>query len=108
MSLKSEEIPPVPEETSCVASAAFPNGSPIMHLRDALGRLYDDELFADLFPTRGQSAEAPWRLALVTVFQFLEDLSDWQAAQAVRCCIDWKYGLSLELSDPGFDFSRLA
>jgi transposase len=67
-----------------------------MRLRDALGTLYDDELFADLFPTRGQPAEAPWRL-LVTVFQFMEDLSDRQAAQAVRRCIDWKYALGLPL-----------
>jgi transposase len=108
MSLKPEEIPPVPEETARVARAAFPDGSPIMRLRDALGTLYDDELFADLFPTRGQPGEAPWRLALVTVFQFMEDLSDRQAAQAVRRCIDWKYGLSLELTDPGFDFSVLS
>jgi len=100
MSLKSEEILPVPEETIRVARAAFPEGSPIMRLRDALGTLYDDGLFADLFPTRGQPAEAPWRLALVTVFQFMEDLSDRQAAQSVRRCIDWKYALGLELTDP--------
>jgi len=62
MSLKSEEILPVPEETIRVARAAFPEGSPIMRLRDALGTLYDDGLFADLFPTRGQPAEA--RLSL--------------------------------------------
>jgi transposase len=108
MSLKSEAIPPVPEETARVAQAAFPDGSPIMRLRDALGTIYDDELFADLFPTRGQPAEAPWRLALVTIFQFMENLSDRQAAQAVRRCIDFKYGLSLDLSDPGFDFSVLS
>ena len=76
MSLKPEAIPPVPEETARVAMAAFPDGSPIMRLRDALGALYDDELFADLFPRRGQPAEAPWRLALVKVFQFMEDLSE--------------------------------
>ena len=108
MSLKSKAILPVPEETARVAKAAFPEGSPIMRLRDALGTLYDDELFADLFPTRGQPAEAPWRLALVTVFQFMEDLSDRQAAQAVRRCIDWKYALGLPLTDPGFHFSVLS
>jgi len=108
MSLKPEGIPPVPEETARVARIAFSDGSPIMRLRDALGTLDDDELFADLFPTRGQPAEASWRLALVTAFQFMQDLSDWQAAQAVRRCIDWKYGLSLEFTDPGFDFSVLS
>ena len=79
-----------------------------MQIRDVLGTLYDDDAFADLFPTRGQPAEAPWRLALVTVLQFMEGLSDRQAAQAVRRCIDWKYALSLELTDPGFDFSVLS
>ena len=49
----------------------------------------------------------PWRLALVTVFQFLEHLSDRQAADAVRARIDWKYALGLELTDPGFHFSVL-
>jgi len=38
----------------------------------------------------------------------MEDLSDRQAAQAVRRCIDWKYALGLELTDPGFNFSVLS
>jgi transposase len=63
---------------------------------------------AALFPRRGQPAEAPWRLALVTALQFREGLSDRQAAEAVRERIDWKYALSLELTDPGFDFSLRA
>jgi transposase len=76
-----------------------------MRMRDELGAIYDDEAFAALFPGRGQPGEAPWRLALVTVFQFAEDLSDRQAAEAVRGRIDWKYALSLDLTDPGFDAS---
>jgi transposase len=79
-----------------------------MQMRDALGSIYHDEQFADLFPARGQPAEAPWRLALVTVFQFLERLPDRQAADAVRSRLDWKYALSLELSDPGFDHTVLS
>src|SRR5689334_20765153 len=47
-------------------------------------------------------------LALVTVFQFQEGLSDRQAAEAVRGRIDWKYALSLELTDAGFDASVLS
>jgi transposase len=72
-----------------------------------LGTIYEDEQFADLFPQRGQPAEAPWRLALVCVLQFLEGLSDRQAADAVRGRLDWKYLLGLELGDPGFDHSVL-
>src|SRR5262249_10786228 len=76
-------------------------------LRDELGTLFADEDFTALYPTRGQPAEAPWRLALVTIFQFVENLSDRQAADALRARIDWKYALGLELIDPGFDSSVL-
>jgi transposase len=68
----------------------------------------DDACFAPLFARRGRPAEAPWRLALVTVMQLAEGLSDRQAAEAVRARIDWKYALGLELTDPGFDFSVLS
>jgi transposase len=108
MSLPPEPIEPVPEETARVARAAFRRGNPCLQLRDVLGSVYTDEAFADLFPRRGQSAEAPWRLALVTVLQFAEGLSDRQAAEAVRGRIDWKYALGLALDDPGFDFSVLS
>jgi transposase len=108
MSLKSMPIPPVPEETARVAHAVFPRGNVVMQLRDTLGTIYTDEQFADLFPTHGQPAEAPWRLALVTVFQFLEHLTDRQATDAVRSRLDWKYALSLELTDAGFDHTVLS
>src|SRR6266487_5931596 len=108
MSLKPTLIPPVPEEMARVARAVFPRGNVLMQLRDTLGTIYTDEAFADLFPTHGQPAEAPWRLALVTVFQFMEHLTDRQAADAVRRCLDWKYALSLELTDPGFDHTVLS
>jgi transposase len=108
MSLKRTAIPPIPDETRRVAQAIFPEDAPLLRLHDALGPLYDDPLFADLFPTHGQPAQAPWRLALVTVFQFMEGLSDRQAAHAVRTRIDWKYALRLELTDPGFDYSVLS
>ena len=108
MSLKPSLIKPVPELTARIAHAAFPNGNPYLMLRDELGTLYEDEDFAALFPRRGQPGLAPWRLALVTVLQFRENLADRQAAEAVRARMDWKYLLGLELSDPGFDFSVLS
>ncbi len=107
MSLQPSPVPPVPDETARVARAAFPKGTAVMRMRDELGAIYEDQAFVHLFPTRGQPAAAPWRLALVTLFQFAEDLSDRQAADAVRGRIDWKYALSLELVDPGFDASVL-
>ncbi len=108
MSLKPQPIQPVPEQTARVAQSAFPKGSPYMRLRDELGTICEEEDFIDLFPERGQSAFWPWRLALVTVLQFRENLPDRQAAEAVRGRIDWKYLLGLELTDPGFDFSVLS
>jgi transposase len=108
MSLKAQPIYPVPQETARVARAALPKGSLCMQMRDVLGSIYTDEDFADLFPKEGQPAQAPWRLALVTVMQFVENLSDQQAADAVRARIDWKYLLGLELTDPGFDASVLS
>jgi transposase len=108
MSLQPQDIPPVPEETRRVAQAAFPRGNVYIRMRDELGAIYDDQLFASLFPACGQPAAPPWRLALTTVMQFAEGLSDRQAADAVRSRIDWKYALSLELTDPGFDHTVLS
>ena len=108
MSLKPEPIGPVPEETTRVARAAFPKGTTFTRMRDEIGVVWGDEDFAGLFPTRGQPALAPWRLALVTLMQFAEGLSDRQAADAVRSRIDWKYALGLDLIDPGFNFSVLS
>lgn len=79
-----------------------------MKMRDELGTIYTDEQFADLYPQVGQPAASPWRLALVTIVQFAEDLTDREAADAVRSRIDLKYLLGLELNDPGFDFSVLS
>lgn len=98
----------IPEETGKVAKAAFPNGNIYLTLRDSLGPIFEDEIFQDLYPTLGQPAESPGRLALIAVMQYLEDLSDRQAAEAVRSRIDWKYMLGLPLEDPGFDFSVLS
>lgn len=108
MSLQPDAIGPVPDETQRVAHAAFPKDNVFMQMRDVLGPIYDDASFAPLFATRGRPAEAPWRLALVTVMQFAEGLSDRQAAEAVRARMDWKYALGLDLTDPGFDFSVLS
>jgi transposase len=107
MSLRPCPIGPVPDETARVARAAFPRGSAWMRLRDVLGQIYEDATFAGLFSHRGRPAEAPWRLALISVMQFAERLSDRRAADAVRGRIDWKYALGLPLDDPGFDASVL-
>jgi len=108
MSLRAPIAYCLPEDTARVARAAFPKGNTYLRVYDALGPIYANPQFADLFPKDGQPAIAPAQLALVTIFQFAEGLSDRQAADAVRGRIDWKYALCLELEDPGFDASVLS
>jgi transposase len=91
-----------------VARASLPKGNVYLRMRDELGVWWHDQDFAALFSTRGQPATAPWRLALVTVMQFAEGLTDRQAAEAVATRIDWKYVLGLELTAPSFDYSVLS
>jgi transposase len=106
--LRPMPMEPVPSETARVAQAAFPKGHKYLRLADELDALFTDDAFLALFPTHGQPAQPPWQLALVTILQFAEGLSDRQAAHAVRSRIDWKYVLRLELTDPGFDASVLS
>lgn len=106
--LRPEDDLAIPEETTNVARAAFPKGNIYLTLRDELGTIFTDEQFADLYPGMGQPAESPARLALVTLMQYMENIPDRQAADAVRGRIDWKYMLGLELTDPGFDYSVLS
>jgi len=99
---------PVPDETARIARAAFPKGHPYLTCRDALGTILQDEDWAPLYAQTGQPGFTPWRLALVTILPFRENLADRQAAEAVRARIDWKYLLSLALTAPGFDFAVLS
>ncbi|MEV6126310.1 IS1182 family transposase [Streptomyces violaceusniger] len=108
MSMQPKGSGEIPAETVRVARAAFPKGSLAIRVRDELGPLFRDEEFTDLFPVRGRPAWSPGGLALVSVLQFVEGLTDRQAAEAVRARIDFKYALGLELDDPGFDFSVLS
>ena len=108
MSLRPESLLPIPDTTAAAVQAAFPKGNLYVDLRAQFGTLYNDQLFADLYSSAGRPVEVPpWRLALVMVMQYMEGLTDRQAADAVRRCIDWKYALSLDLHDPGFDFTLL-
>jgi transposase len=106
--LRPMPIEPVPPETARVARAAFPKGSRDLRVADELETLFTDDTFLALFPTHGQPAQPPWQLALVTILQFAEGLSDRQAVHAVRSRIDWKYVLRLELTDPGCEASVLS
>lgn len=108
MSMHSHSLEVIPEETRALMERLWPKGTMVTQLRDALGPIYSDEAFAHLFPKRGRPAEAPWRLAVVTVLQALEGLTDRQAASAVHTRIDWRYALALPINEVGFDYSILS
>jgi transposase len=108
MSLRPQKPPAVPKATCRVARTAFPKGTLCLSIAEALGPIYHDDQFVALFPRRGRPAEAPGRLALATVLQYVEGLSARQAADAVRGRIDWKCALGLSLTDPGFDHTVLS
>ena len=84
MSLQAPLFCLIPEQTVRVAQAAFPKGNPYMRMRNTFGPIYTNPEFAALFSTTGQPAEAPAHLALITIMQFAEGLSDGHAADAVR------------------------
>src|SRR5215468_481312 len=101
--MRPRALPEVPEQTAMVARAAFPKGALAMRVRDELGEVFADGAFIDAFAVRGKPGISPGQLAMVTVLQFAENLTDRQAAEAVRGRWDWKYCLGLALEDEGFD-----
>ncbi len=107
MVLHRQSIKPIPSLTQEIARKAFPKGNIYMTLRDELGTFYDDEDFAELYSSEGQPALHPGGLALICVMQYMANLSDRGAVEAVAARIDWKYALGLELTDSSFDSSVL-
>lgn len=109
MSLQPKTLPLIPEETARVAQRLYKRkGNIYVTIGDQIGPLFADVDFAGLYAADGKPALSPNLLALVSIFQFMEDLSDRDAADAVCARIDWKYALHLALTDPGFDFSLLS
>lgn len=108
MSLRPRSGEQVPSLTAQIARASNPDGTTAMWVRDRLDGLWHDEDFAGWYPRDGRPGLSPAQLATVCVLQFLLGLSDRQAAEAVRCRIDFKYAMAMELDDPGFHHSVLA
>jgi transposase len=110
MSMQPQPWPEPAEEVARVVLAMYAGRRaplPVV-VRDELGELFADAEFAEAFADRGPLGWSPGRLVLVTVLQAAENLTDRQAAEAVRDKISWKYALGLGPSDEGFDFSVLS
>ncbi|MEH1017484.1 transposase [Micromonospora sp. CPCC 206060] len=109
MSLQPRPWPEPADEIAAVRAMYAGRRAPLpVVIRDELGELFADEQFVAAFADRGTPAWSPGRLALVTALQMVENLTDRQAAEAVRDKISWKYALGLGLTDTGFDFSVLS
>ena len=98
----------IPDNTADLAKTVFGEDDAYLVMRDHLGPLFEDTNFAPLFAWHGQTGVSPGLLATVTVLQFMEGLTDRQAAHAVRSRIDWKYVLGLPLTHRGFHYSILS
>ncbi len=72
--IQATEIDPIPEATAHIARLAFPKGNLYIKMRDEIGTIYCDKDFEALFSTQGQPAKSSWRLALVCVLQYINDL----------------------------------
>src|SRR5512144_387219 len=110
MSVQPRSWPePTPEVAAAVRAAYRRREPPLpVTVRDRLGEVFPDAESAPAFGVRGRPGWSPGRLALVTVLQMAENLTDRQAADAVRDKISWKYALGLDLDDEGFDASVLS
>ncbi|WP_055587022.1 IS1182 family transposase [Peterkaempfera griseoplana] len=107
MSVRPRPGAEVPALTARMARASNPAGTTAMWVRDRLDGLWRDEGFADWYPRDGRPGLSPAQLATVSVLQFLLGLSDRDAVEAVRCRLDFKCALGLDLDDPGFHHSVL-
>ena len=110
MSMRPQPWPEPSAEIAAAVRAMYPGRKvPLpVAVRDQLGEWFTDEAFGAGFAVRGKPGWSPGRLALVTVLRMAENLTDRQAAEAVREKISWKYALGMSLTDPGFDASVLS
>ncbi|MGW2965183.1 transposase [Streptomyces sp. NPDC001220] len=108
MSLRHRPGAETPALAVRVARAGNPQGTAAMWIRGRLDGLFSDEDFTAWYPRDGRPGLSPAQLATVCVQQYALNLSDRQAPEAVRCRIDFRYALGLELEDPGFHHSVLS
>lgn len=108
MSFKPKPPRRMPKELAELGPKLLPPSSPYRLIGEQLYEQYDEAEFADLYHAEGKPALSPILLGFVAAFQYLERLSDREAAVAVRVRLDWKYALHLPLDYAGFNYSVLS
>ena len=90
-------------DAAALVGHLVPAGSVYAFLAEHRSRLFPDEVFADMFPSRrGRPSQPAELVATVLVLQSLEGLSDRDAVQALRTDLRWKVAAGLALDDEGF------
>jgi Transposase domain (DUF772) len=105
--LQSVPIPPLPADSAHAAKSVFNIENLYVAIGDQLDSLCADLRWDDVNAFGDMPAQTSFILAMVTVFQFAENVPDSQAADAVRMRMDWKYALHLPMDYPGFPSSEL-
>jgi len=108
MVLRERDLSEMPEDIAAVGAAVLGERDPYRVIGEQVADLVRDEQFAELYRSTGRAAVSPGLLTLVTIFQFMENLPDREAARAVAVRLDWKYALHLSVGYRGFDFSCLS
>lgn len=108
MTLRERDLSAMPADIAAGGQQVLDEADLYRVLGEQLADIVSDEQFAALYEPTGRAAVWPSVLALVTIFQFLEDLPDREAARAVAVRLDWKYALHLPVGYRGFDFSCLS
>jgi transposase len=107
MTLHPRDLTQMPADIAALGQKLLAPDNAYRVIGEQLADILQDAQFAALYDPHGRAAISPGLLALVTLFQFLEDIPDREAAEAVVVRLDWKYALHLELEDTGFDFTCL-
>lgn len=107
MTMRSRDLCQMPPDTAAVGQKLLRESNRYRIIGDHLADLLQDEQFAEMYEATGRQAISPSLLGLVTLFQFLENVPDREAAEMVVVRLDWKYALHLSVAYPGFDFSCL-
>jgi transposase len=98
----------IPEEIRSWGEKHLKPDNPYRVVGEQLFSFISWDEITSMYSYTGRPSINPIVLSLVTIFQFLEDIPDRDAAAYVKTRLDWKYALHLPLHDSGFHYSDLS